>query len=65
MENERKFTPLEMLRILGWTNKEAAEKLSVSEMTIVRRKNGSSNWKMPEILIMSKAADIPVDRIAF
>ena len=64
-ETERKFTPEEIIRLLGWTNEETAEHLGCSHMTVVRRKNGQSPWKAPEIVVLSKESNIPVEQIIF
>lgn len=64
-ESKRQFTPVEVIRLLGWTNAEAAEQLGCSHMTIARRKNGTSAWRVPEIVVLSKASGIPVEQIIF
>lgn len=64
-EIERTFTPEEIIRLLGWTTEETAKQLGCSHMTIVRRKNGVSPWKVPEIYMLSKASNIPVEKIVF
>lgn len=64
-DSERTFTPEEIIRLLGWTNEQAAEHLGCSHMTIVRRKNGETPWKVPEIVVLSKESSIPYERIVF
>lgn len=64
-ELKRTFTPEEIIRLLGWTNEQAAKKLGCSHATIVRRKHGESPWKVPEIYLLSQASEIPVERIVF
>lgn len=64
MTEMRKLTPAEVLRLTGWTDTEAAEKLEYSVATI-RRKRKSGKWSLADLRIMTEAAQIPVEKVAF
>jgi hypothetical protein len=64
MSEMRKLTPAEVLKLTGWTDAEAAEKLEYSVATI-RRKRKNGNWSLADLRIMTDAAQIPVENVAF
>lgn len=64
MSEMRKFTPAEVLKLTGWTDAEAAEKLDYSVATI-RRKRKNGKWSLADLRIMTDAAQIPVENVAF
>ena len=60
----RKFTPTELRRMLGLTQKELADILGVSRITIARREEGSKKrWTVLEIEKLSQLSGIPVENI--
>lgn len=65
MKEMRKLTPVEVIRILGWTDAQAGEKLGCSHTTIQRKKNGTSKWSVSDIKILSDEGQIPINMIAF
>lgn len=64
MTEPRKFTPEEIFRITGWTTKEAAKMLECSPATVIRKKKTGS-WSLADLRIMTEAAQIPVENVAF
>lgn len=64
MSEMRKLTPAEVLKLTGWTDAEAAKKLEYSVATI-RRKRKNGNWSLADLRIMTDAAKIPVENVAF
>lgn len=64
MSEMRKLTPAEVLKLTGWTDQEAADRLECSAATI-RRKKKSGNWSLADLRIMTEAAEIPVEKVAF
>ena len=60
----RKFTPTELRRMLGLTQKELADILGVSRITIARREEGTNKkWTVLEIEKLSQLSGIPVENI--
>lgn len=64
MSEMRKLTPAEVLKLTGWTDQEAADRLECSAATI-RRKKKSGNWSLTDLRILTEAAQIPVENVAF
>ena len=64
-EFDRKFTPAELRRLMGFSLDEMAKELGISHMTLQRREKGESEWRATEIKILSELSQIPVDRIDF
>jgi hypothetical protein len=60
----RKLTPAEVLKLTGWTDQEAAERLEYSPATI-RRKKKNGKWSLADLRIMTEAAQIPVELVIF
>lgn len=60
----RKLTPAEVFRLTGWTTAEAAKKLEYSPATIIRKKK-TGKWSLADLRIMTEAAQIPVENVAF
>lgn len=65
MSEMRKFTPLELLRLVGWTDTKAAEMLGCSHMTIQRKKKGVSKWSASDIKILCSQSNIPIEYVSF
>ena len=65
MTEIRKFSIAEVIRMMGWSNKEAGEILGVSEATVIRKKKGESQWTVTDLKIISERANIPVSQIVF
>ena len=65
MTEIRKFSIAEVIRMMGWSNKEAGKILGVSEATVIRKKKGESQWTVTDLKIISERANIPVSQIVF
>lgn len=65
MTEIRKFSIVEIIQMMGWSNKEAGEILGVSEATVMRKKKGESKWTVTDLKIISDRANIPVSQIVF
>lgn len=64
MSEMRKFTPTELLQLLGWTDVKAGEMLGYSPVTI-RRKKKSGKWSLADLKILTFAANVPSEYVAF
>lgn len=62
MEN-RTFTPKEIRRLLGMSQKQMAEMLGISVPTLSRREAGTSKWSVLEIEKIAQLSDIPLEKI--
>lgn len=61
---ERKFTPIELVRLTGLTQREIADALGVSKATVARRVAGETkNWTVLEIEKLSQMTRIPLAQI--
>jgi hypothetical protein len=65
MSEMRKLTPAEVLKLTGWTDTEAAEKLGYATAATIRRKRKSGKWSTADLRILTDAAQIPVEQVAF
>ena len=61
---ERKFTPIELVRLTGLTQREIADALGVSKATVARRvEKKKKNWTVLEIEKLSQMTRIPLAQI--
>ena len=65
MTEFRKLTLIETIQSMGWTNKEVAQILGVSEKTVQRKKSGESDWTITDLKIISEKSNIPISQIDF
>ena len=65
MTEFRKLTLIETIQSMGWTNKEVARILGVSEKTVQRKKSGESEWTITDLKIISEKSNIPISQIDF
>ena len=63
MTEIRKLTINEVIGAMGWTDKETAEILGVSEATVQRKKSGKSAWTVTDLKIISNKAEMPLSQI--
>lgn len=57
------LTPKQIRMMLGMTQKEMAEKLGITVMTLYRKENKESKWSLLEIEEISRLSNIPKSQI--
>ena len=61
---ERKFNPVELVRLTGMTQERLAKELGVSKATIARRVAGNERkWTVLEIEKLSQLTRVPLENV--
>lgn len=61
---DRTFTPKEIRRLLGYSQKEMAARLGISVPTLSRREAGTTKWSVLEIEKIAQISGFAVEKIA-